>query len=220
MTFFSTAVIPYQDAAALQREGLPYWIFWFLLCIILLLSVFIFLRDKEMRQRINYFFIGAKHKSIIIRLRMKLKKEKQKREDRWKELGEKAWERDLEFAAGESLRRVLGYLEKQLHQNQMEWEEVFQEIQKLGRTPALSAVDREEFRFREKEVKEQERRRERIQMKIKSIERHRDHRLRSLGKLLDSLQVRAPEFEELYTRINEVNQRIFHLEQRIENLSL
>ncbi len=31
------------------REGLPYWAFWLLLCIIILLLFFIFLRDKDLR---------------------------------------------------------------------------------------------------------------------------------------------------------------------------
>ena len=216
MTPVPGAVIAFQAEAVPPREGLPYWILWFLLCIILLLSAFIFLRDKDLRQRINFFFIGAKHKSIMIRLRMKLKKEKQKREGLWKALGEKAWEQDLDFAEGKSIRRVLSHLENRRHQNQMEWEEVFQEIQKMSPAPAAGS---EEGRAREKDLQELERRRERIQGKIKNIERHRDHRLRSLGKLLDSLRIEAPWLEELYSQINSANQRIFHLEQRIENLS-
>ncbi len=43
-----------------SQEGLPYWILWFLLCIILLLLAFIFLRDKDLRQRLNRFLFGAK----------------------------------------------------------------------------------------------------------------------------------------------------------------
>jgi predicted PurR-regulated permease PerM len=50
------------------REGLPYWIFYTLLCIILLLVTFIFLRDKDLRQRLNSFFFSAKRQLIKLRL--------------------------------------------------------------------------------------------------------------------------------------------------------
>jgi len=213
------AAVSFQEGPALQREGLPFWIFYFLLCIILLLSVFIFLRDKNLRQRINFFFIGAKHKSILIRLRMKLRKERQKQETLWKALGEKAWGNDLDFPEGASIRRVLGHLEERRHQNQMEWETVFQAVQKLSRAPAPAADAAEESRAREREIRELEHRRSRIQHRLKAIERHRNHHFRSLGILLDSVRIESPDMEDLYNRINAANQRIFNLEQRIENLS-
>jgi len=54
----------YSQAPPVTREGVPYWILWFLLCIILLLLTFIFLRDKNLRQRLNSFFFGAKKKLL------------------------------------------------------------------------------------------------------------------------------------------------------------
>jgi len=212
------AAVSLQEAEAMQREGLPFWIFYLLLCIILLLSVFIFLRDKNLRQRINFFFIGAKHKSILIRLRMKLRKERQKQEDLWRALGEKAWGNDLDFPEGASIRRVLAHLEERRHQNQMEWESVFQAIQKLSRLPA-PAAGTEESGAREREIKELEHKRSSIQHRLKAIERHRNHHFRSLGILLDSLRIESPDMEDLYNRINAASQRIFNLEQRIENLT-
>ena len=43
----SLAVLPleFQAGGAPPKEGLPYWTFWLLLCVILLLVAFIFLRD-------------------------------------------------------------------------------------------------------------------------------------------------------------------------------
>lgn len=67
-----------QSPAPDSREGLPYWIFWLLLCIILLLVVFIFLRDRGLRQRLNSFFFSIKRKLMRIRLHPRLKKRKTK----------------------------------------------------------------------------------------------------------------------------------------------
>lgn len=72
-------VLSSQSPVSDSKEGLPYWIFWFLLCIILLLVVFIFLRDKSLRQRLNSFFFGIKKKLMKIQLHSRIKKEKQKK---------------------------------------------------------------------------------------------------------------------------------------------
>ena len=48
-----------QDASSVAREGLPYWIFYLLLCLILLLLAFIFLRDKDLHLGIETVVFGA-----------------------------------------------------------------------------------------------------------------------------------------------------------------
>jgi hypothetical protein len=95
-----------------SSEGLPYWIFWLLLCVILLLLVFIFLRDKDLRRRINLFLFGAKKKLIKMRLQARLKRECRKKEDQTKELGKKIWDDKLEIINGNKTTQELEKLEK------------------------------------------------------------------------------------------------------------
>jgi len=124
-------LIAFQATPSLQREGLPYWIFWFFLCIILLLFFFIFLRDKHLRMRLSSFLAGAKRRSLLIQLRIKIKKERQKRGDLLKKLGEKAWDEDIPIPGSEYIRAELGALFEKKNARQAEWKSAFAEIERL-----------------------------------------------------------------------------------------
>ncbi len=93
-------------------EGLPYWIFWLLLFAILLLLVFIFLRDKDLRRRINLFFFGAKKKLIKLRLHARIKRECRKRDEFIRNLGIKVWEDKLKIPEAEKISQELDKLEQ------------------------------------------------------------------------------------------------------------
>jgi len=95
-----------------SREGLPYWTLWLLLCIILLLITFIFLRDKDLRRRLNLFFSGAKKKLIKIRLQARLKREHRKKDEFIKGLGKKVWEDDIKIPKDEKIRHELTKLQQ------------------------------------------------------------------------------------------------------------
>jgi len=124
-------LIAFQAVPTIQREGLPYWIFWFMLLIIMLLFVFIFLRDKRLRMRISTFLAGARRRSILIKLRYQLKKEKQKRAVVLKKLGEKAWGEDIHVQGSELIRGHLKELLEKRDSGQMEWKNAFAELEKL-----------------------------------------------------------------------------------------
>jgi len=104
------------------REGVPYWILWFLLCIILLLITFIFLRDKNLRQRLNSFFFVAKRKLIKLRIQARLKKENTRLSELYKGLGQKTWEEGFEVEKAENFRSELERLEAQKHRLEKESE--------------------------------------------------------------------------------------------------
>jgi hypothetical protein len=106
------------------QEGLPYWIFWFLLSIILLLVFFIFLRDKDLRRRINLFFFGTKQKLIKIRLQHRLKRELRKKEELIRDMGKTVWEKKMELGGVASLFEALEALETDQHQSARKIEEI------------------------------------------------------------------------------------------------
>lgn len=124
-------LIAFQAMPSLQKDGLPYWIFWFLLLFILLLFLFIFLRDRGLRLRLSSFFAGARRRSVLLQLRFKLRRERQKKETTLKRLGEKAWDGDIPLIGAEATRAALEEMVKRRDAAQMEWKNAFTEMEKL-----------------------------------------------------------------------------------------
>ena len=121
--------LPGPDAG----EGLPFWLLWFLLCVILLLVAFIFLRDKDLRRRISSFLSGARRHMIRLRIQAKLKREKEKKASLWRELGKLAWAEDVGTSCiGEECRKLAG-LEEDIGRHQKTWHDVFSRVETLGR---------------------------------------------------------------------------------------
>ncbi len=121
-----------QDAAEAAAEGLPFWILWFLLCVILMLIVFIVLRDKDLRARMSSFLSGARRKMLRLRLQAKVRKEEAKRIGLLRSLGEKAWELDLADEKAEPVRARLQEIEERIHLEQIKWHGHITEIDGLN----------------------------------------------------------------------------------------
>ena len=94
------------------RAGLPYWIFWFLVCVILLLLVFIFLRDRNLRRKLNEFFFGARRRFAKLRLQVRIRLEEKKKTQVLRELGEEIWRGDYWPQKGKGLRGKLAAIER------------------------------------------------------------------------------------------------------------
>ncbi len=133
MTSISLLASSLQSLPDPAREGLPYWIFWLLLSIILLLLFFIFLRDKDLRRRLSAFLSGAKRTMLRLRLQAKLRKERDKKSELWKELGRKAWSEDIQVEGTAEVCRRLKVLEEEKSARQMEWHEIYSQIEALGK---------------------------------------------------------------------------------------
>jgi chromosome segregation ATPase len=114
-------------------EGLPFWLLWFLLCVILLLIAFIFLRDKDLRRRISAFLSGARRHMVRLRIQAKLKKEKEKKTSLWRELGKQAWDEDIQAACIEEECAKLSVLDQEIGRHQKTWHDVYSRIEVLGR---------------------------------------------------------------------------------------
>lgn len=148
--FFNNLLSSLQQPSQITREGLPYWIFWLLLCVILLLLVFIFLRDKDMRQRVNSFFFGARRKIARLRLHAKIKKENQNKIELFKELGSKTWEAGISHQQTKKISTEINALEKKKFLNKKEIAKCSSEIKKLEKEYTEYRKDQEA------QIKEQE----------------------------------------------------------------
>jgi chromosome segregation ATPase len=131
MKNFLASVFTTQNLTEGSREGLPYWIFWLLLCIIILLLAFIFLRNKDMRRRLDSFFSGIKKNLIKIRLHSILKRENRKQENFILEIGQKCWEEGIEISTGEAVLSKLASMEETLSAKRSEQKESEKNIQDL-----------------------------------------------------------------------------------------
>ncbi len=124
----------HQEAARdFRREGLPFWIFWFLLCIILLLVLFIFLRDKDLRRKLSAFLSSARRKVLRSRFQARTKKAKTKVLALRTELGRTAWSGDIGSEFAESAWRELKELDEAIRQQQLSWQEAVTSIENLHR---------------------------------------------------------------------------------------
>ncbi|MCX6569774.1 MAG: hypothetical protein NT147_12120 [Candidatus Aminicenantes bacterium] len=129
---FDLSPLPAQAPVEVS-QGLPFWMLWLLLCVILLLIVFIFLRDKDLRRRISAFLSGARRHMIRLRLQVKLKKEKEKKAALWRELGKLAWSEDVQATCIEEDCGKLAGLEEEIGQLRKTWHDIYSRIEVLGR---------------------------------------------------------------------------------------
>jgi len=113
------------------QEGLPYWIFWFLLSIIVLLVIFIFLRDKTLRQRLNQFLFRTKQKLVRLRLQKNLAGEKKKKIGYLHELGQTARAKKIRLPEDEKLIKKITSLEKSMISRKKETKTINSKIETL-----------------------------------------------------------------------------------------
>jgi chromosome segregation ATPase len=161
-------------------EGLPYWLLWFLLCVILLLTAFIFLRDKDLRRRISSFLSGARRHMVRLRVQVKLKREKEKKAALWRELGKLAWSGDVRAPCIEEQCAKLSGLEEEIGRHQKTWHDVYSRIEVLGREHDASlkrfrtlVTEQEEARrpHQEEMLALATRKREILEAQVKAVEK-------------------------------------------------
>ena len=169
-----------QETAAVQAapdivRGLPYWLFWFLLCVILLLLATIFLRDKDLRRRMSAFLSGTRRRMLSLRLQTKLNHEKEKKAALWRELGRRGWSEDVAANCVAEDCRKLAAFEEERHARQMAWHEIYSRIEALGREH-----EREAGRVRDA-VKEQEDLRRPVEEERRSLGSRKSEILDAIG---------------------------------------
>lgn len=131
MIFVQPKTIDSIDLTGLPKN-LPFWLFWVLLCTILFLLVVIFLQNKDLRQKLNLFFSGARRRMNIFRIKARIKREKEKEISLLIELGKKAWSEKFLVEGLEKGFAVLAQLEQNLIKLQDEWHKIFSQIESLN----------------------------------------------------------------------------------------
>jgi hypothetical protein len=230
-----------QASEELQREGLPYWIFWLLLCIILLLVAFIFLRDKDLRQRLNTFLSGAKRRMKRTQLQIRLNKEKRRKLDLVRDLGKRVWQEKIQNEKFLATFKELERLESQESGCQAELKDILAKIMTLkkeqeearqrykslmkmkesGQQPDMEQVQKakEKAKLAKKEIKDLEKKIRTGQQILKDIQSHKDRNFEQLGTFMDEKRLDLKDFLPIYAQIDEMNRTILNLMSRIEKLA-
>jgi hypothetical protein len=230
-----------QASEELQREGLPYWIFWLLLCIILLLVAFIFLRDKDLRQRLNTFLSGAKRRMKRTQLQIRLNKEKRRKLDLVRDLGKRVWQEKIQNEKFLATFKELERLESQESGCQAELKDILAKImilkkeqeearqrykslvkmKKSGQQPDMEQVrtSKEKAKLLKKETKVLEKKIRTGQQTLKDIQSHKDRNFEQLGTFMDEKRLDLKDFLPIYAQIDEMNRTILNLMSRIEKLA-
>jgi len=229
-----------QTAPVLVREGLPYWIFWLLLCFILLLLAFIFLRDKDLRRRLNFLLSKPKLRFRLTRLKLRLNRAKKRRAGLHRDLGKKAWLGRIEPSRFESLYRELELLERSLERGQAELTE--SRVRSLSSQARLDELrlrrksllrEREEGRgfdaqaFRQakdeeirlkKEAKGLKRAVEAGESQTRRLAALKEDRFLDLGEKVDERRLDHPDLALLYAEIDKLNRTIVAYLDQIDAL--
>jgi len=230
-----------QASEEMQREGLPYWIFWLLLCIILLLVAFIFLRDKDLRRRLNAFLSGAKRRVKRTQLQIRLNKEKNKKAEIIRDLGKRVWEEKIQNEKFLATFKELERLDSQesgcqarlkdtlskiltLKKEQEEARQNYKSLMKMkdsGQQPDMEQVRtaKEKAKLFKKEIKDLEKRIAAGQTTLKDIQSHKSRNFEQLGIFMDEKRLDLMPYQPIYAQIDEMNRTILNLMSRIEKLA-
>lgn len=225
------------EAATLGKEGLPFWLFWLLVTLIGLLLFFIFLRDKDLRRRIDFFFLSARNRSLQIHLRRQMKREKKRKEKLWLDLGRVVYEHKLAIDGTEAIFRSLDALERKKQQIIGELDYVqnnltivqTQASSSPSVTPELNpelilnskASPPNRIHFDKDSLKSKaawQRKKNKLEEKIKDLEEQTEDFLITLGRITDTLRFKNEKLNPLYDKIDSVNLKLSHLEQRLDSL--
>jgi chromosome segregation ATPase len=163
------------QAAPGVTDRLPYWLFWLLLCIIMLLVFVLFLRDKNLRRRLSTFLSGASRRMVRLRLQSKLRRAKEKKTGLWKELGKKAWSEDVTAECIADQCAKLFAFDDEMHVHQMSWHEIYSRMEALGRDHEETAQ-----RFRAL-IKEQEDNRKPFEEERRALSARKSEILDAIG---------------------------------------
>jgi len=208
---------------AIAREGLPYWLLWFLLCVIVLLLAFIFLRDKDLRSRLNEFLSGAKKRVKRTQLRIRLNREERRKAEVVKEVGRAAWQARIPGEKYESFFQPLDLLERQSLERQSELKDIMAlifELQKklddARQTKKRLLKLKEDGRNPSAHELHAAREAEKSQQALRDIDRLKAESFFRLGTLIDEGRPEHQEFLGLYVQIDKLNRRILHYMSEIE----
>jgi hypothetical protein len=216
-----------QTTAAPLHEGLPYWIFWFLLSLIVLLLLFILLRDKDLRRRLSLALAGAKRRMQKKRLQLRLSREKRRKIILCRGIGRTVWGGKIAPEHfGPSFDR-LNRFEAEIIARHAALQDINDEISdakthvedaKKKRRALASGVATDDERIFKRRIRDLERKSKAERRRLRESSREKSREYERLGALADEMRLEHEDLLEFYARIDKVNRAVLAVMDKIEKL--
>lgn len=208
----------------IQKEGLPFWLFYFLLSLILLLIFINFLQNKDLRQKLSYTLAGPRRRLHGLRLQVKLRKEEEKKAELFRRLGKLVSTKWPDLPEIEEIASEIRSLEEVCSKLQALWHEIYKnlEILKLKKRKLLLPENSGEKNPKElKELDEKiaglEKNKAEIQEKLLATNEVLEPQYETVGRVIYKSRLNRQDLAFLYFQINKTEEKIKILEKEIKN---
>ena len=208
------AFLDTQAEAVLQREGLPYWALYLLLCVILMLLAFIFLRDKERRQRLSLSLHGPRRRFDLLALQTRQARERKKRAGLLRELAWVARRHKVRPKEAAEVWKRLDALEAKLQPQKAELKRLSSRLASLR----LKSPRRRRQDSGEQAVKTVKQNLKRTLAGIASLERLQNPLLEELGRTVRAGRSSHEAFLPLYAQLDLTNEAIAEFQAAIDKI--
>jgi len=208
------AFLDSQAEAVLQREGLPYWALYLLLCVILMLLAFIFLRDKERRQRLSLSLHGPRRRFDLLALQTRQARERKKRTGLLRELALSARRHKIRPKEADEVWKRLDALETKLQPQRAEMKRLAARLASLrSKSPRRRRQD-----SGEQAVKTVKQSLKKTLAGIASLERLQNPLLEELGRIVRASRSSHEAFLPLYAQLDLADEAIAEFQAAIDKI--
>lgn len=217
--------LDFLSSAEMQKEGLPFWLFYLLLSIILLLIFINFLQNKELRQKLSYTLAGPRRRFNQLRLKASLRKEEEKKSELFRQLGQLASVRWPELPEVEEIASEIRSLEEESGKLQAFWHEIYKNLEdlklekeklSLAQNPVVKNSARLEELY--EKIARLEKNRAEIQEKLLATKEMLEPHHETIGRVIYKLKPDREDLTFLYFQIDKTEEKITSLKNNIENL--
>ncbi len=209
----------------LQKGGLPFWVFYLLLSVILLLIFINFLQKKDLRQRISYILASPRRRFSRLRIEVLLKREESKKNELLKRLGELTSIEWPGLPELEEISREIKTLEEKNTRLQAEWHRIYKKLENLKQEKIellSSPVPDDCLRIRltelEKIIDSLEKELGRVQASIVASDEQLEPFHQTIGHIMYNLKPDREDLAFLYFQIDSLENRIRQLKEKLEKI--
>ncbi|MBC7364147.1 MAG: hypothetical protein H5U07_06360 [Candidatus Aminicenantes bacterium] len=205
-----------------QKSGLPFWLFYLLLSIVLLLLVINFLQNKNLRQKISFTLAGPRRRLNRLRIEVQLRREIEKKEELLRELGKLAMSKIIRLPEEEDSLSEIRLLEEEIYHLQSLWHETYRKLEmlKLEKRRALNENSNEKalnLPVLDEQIKNLENEKKLLEDKIITINEQINHYYLSIGRTVNKYR---PDYEDLaflYFQVDKAEKAINDLETKLKS---
>lgn len=209
----------------LQKGGLPFWVFYLLLSIILLLIFINFLQKKDLRQKLSYVLASPRRRFSRLRIQVLLRKEEDKKSELLKRLGELTSIQWPDLPEIEKLAQEIRVLEEKNASLQVRWHRIYKELKNLmeEKKRLLASTEPDDslkIRLAELDgnISELEQNLNGLQDSIISTDELLEPYHRTIGQIMYRLRPIREDLAFLYFQIDSLENKIHQMRQQLEKL--